>query len=123
LSRRQTQQSPSLEFGAQAAPQTEHFATRGSWSDITARFACSNSFRSITGSPAGNGFRLISSDHSNTGSQYQGSVPGYAARSRRTIIAGSSAAEHREHFWPGFTFVDFPMLMTVPSTVWVQMGQ
>lgn len=37
--------------------------------------------------------------------------------------AGSSDAEQREHFCPGFTLVIFPRLRTVPSTVWVQMGQ
>ncbi len=34
-----------------------------------------------------------------------------------------SDAEHREHFWPDFTLAVFPLLITVPSTVWVQMGQ
>jgi hypothetical protein len=39
------------------------------------------------------------------------------------MYPGSSDAEHREHFCPGFTFAVFPLLITVPSTVWVQMGQ
>jgi hypothetical protein len=37
--------------------------------------------------------------------------------------AGSSEAEQREHFCPGFTLVIFPRAITVPSTVWVQIGQ
>jgi hypothetical protein len=39
------------------------------------------------------------------------------------MYAGSSDAEQREHFWPGFTRALFPLLTTVPSTVWVQIGQ
>jgi hypothetical protein len=39
------------------------------------------------------------------------------------MYAGSSEAEHREHFCPAFTMVVLPLLTTVPSTVWVQMGQ
>ena len=48
---------------------------------------------------------------------------GYAALSSLMMYPGSSEAEHREHFCPGFTLADFPLLTTVPSTVWVQMGQ
>jgi hypothetical protein len=39
------------------------------------------------------------------------------------MYPGSSEAEQREHFWPGFTLAVLPLLTTVPSTVCVQMGQ
>jgi hypothetical protein len=48
---------------------------------------------------------------------------GYAARSSRMMYPGSSAAEQREHFWPGLTLAVLPEATTIPSTVCVQMGQ
>jgi hypothetical protein len=120
-------------LGAQAAPQTVHFSTREVISGISERFASSSSFWSITRSPAtgssGNGsaeagfrcpvgFLFIPENYSSMSAK-----PVYAARSKRIMYAGSRAAEHREHFWPGFTFADFPVATTIPSTVCVQMGQ
>jgi hypothetical protein len=106
-----------VEFGAQADPQTEHFSTLLNWSARIARLASSRSFWSINGSGVGIGLRFILRNQVNT------EQPSYAARSSLMMYAGSSEAEHREHFCPGFTLADFPWLMTVPSTVWVQIGQ
>lgn len=71
----------------------------------------------MTGSGIGSGFRFMFRDQIST------EQVNYAARSSLMMYAGSSEAEHREHFWPGFTLAVFPLLTTVPSTVWVQIGQ
>ena len=70
----------------------------------------------MTGSGSGSGLRFIYSLSLTRGSTY-------AARSKRMMYAGSSAAEQREHFCPGFTLLVLPCVTTVPATVCVQMGQ
>jgi hypothetical protein len=59
LSRRQTQQRPSEEFGATSVPQTEHFAPRLMVSGVAERFAFSRISLCTTGAWLGLDFRFI----------------------------------------------------------------
>jgi hypothetical protein len=59
FSRRQTQQSPSEEFGATSVPHTEHFAPRLSMSGVAERFAFSRISLCTTGTWPGFDLRFI----------------------------------------------------------------
>jgi hypothetical protein len=86
------------------------------------RLACSRKALSITGSAGRVALRFMADT---TLARLRGEKwrNRQAARSMRMMYPGSRAAEHREHFWPGFTLAVLRVATTIPSTVCVQMGQ